>query len=76
MTMFPDTTRRLLEAGHNPQPLERAAMDNFMAVGRHEKGHLERGAIYAPDVVTEGFWRVFCEAARVLRGGETKREAA
>lgn len=76
MTMFPDTTRRLLEAGHNPQQLERAAMDNFMAVGRHEKGHLERGAIYAPDVVTEGFWRVFREAARVLRGGEAKKEAA
>lgn len=76
MNFFPDTTRRLLAAGHDPRPLERAARENFMAVGRHEKGHLEQGAIYAPNVVTDNFWRTFCAAARLLRGGETKKEAA
>ena len=76
MTILPHTTRRLLAAGYDPQPLQRAANDNFMAVGRNKRGHLVQSGLYATDEVTADFWRVFCAAARVLRGGEEIKEAA
>lgn len=75
--MLPWTSAALIKAGHDPVPMEQAAHRNFNAVGRHQRGHLVRSALYASDSVTEEFWKVFCAAARVLRGGgEEMKEAA
>lgn len=70
--ILPYTSAALLKAGYNPQPLQRAANDNFMAVGTHERGHMEQGAIYASNETTERFWQVFCAAHRALH----RKEAA
>lgn len=74
--MLPWTSAALIKAGYSPQPLEQAAHRNFNAVGRHQRGHLVRSALYASDAVTWDFWREFMAAARVLRGGEEMKEAA
>lgn len=68
--ILPYTSQALLTAGYNPQPLQRAANDSFMAVGTHERGHMEQGAIYASNETTEHFWQVFCAAHRVLQDRE------
>lgn len=68
--ILPDTSNRLLAAGYDPRPLQQAANDNFMAVGTHERGHMEQGAIYASDETTQRFWNVFRAAHRVLQDKE------
>ena len=74
--MTPYTSALLLRAGFDPTPLEEAANRCFNAVGRNQKGALERGALYSTDETTQRFWDAFNAARMLLRGGDERMKEA